>query len=86
MRHANYQYGKGRATKDGRVRAAILPELKAEAMEIASNNALVRTMGRFTEFAYSFYIEKYHEAGGHLDSHGHPLAPTEARAFKRKAS
>jgi len=65
----------------GRIRATILPSLKAEGEEIVAKDDRFLSLSRLVELSMAFYLEHYREADGVLDKRGFPVkrAHTESR-------
>lgn len=63
--------GRGRA-KAGKIRATILPELKAEAERIAANDQRWRSLSHLVETMFAYFLASYHVSNGRLDSNNFP--------------
>jgi hypothetical protein len=64
--------GEGRALH-GRIRATVLPKVKAECEEIVAQDGRLGSLSRLVELAMTVYAERYREAKGVLDHRGFPV-------------
>jgi hypothetical protein len=68
--------------KYGRVRAAVRPELKAEAEAIVADDSRLRTLSHMIEVSLDFYIREYKKVNKQIDKQCFPN-PDPRRSFRR---